>query len=307
MPQMREGPSLVIVGHIAYDEIRTPQGRATVTGGAAYYAACAAALVSGSVGIVSAIGPDVPLNDLDRLGVDTRGLQIRDNGRTPRFVLEYTSGDVRSLRADLGTANEIDLDAIPPSYLATQWLHVATNVPQQQRRLLSELRRRSSARRSSARLSVDSIEAYVEAQPEDVRAAFRLADLAFLNLDELRLLGSVPSDELIVKMGARGAEYRCNGMRLVAPALPRLPLDPTGAGDVLAGAFLALRANDVALDDCLRRAVDLAGQATEGFGIEALLHTKKPAGARRIKRSTRAANGPEPVAARVRPARGEEE
>jgi len=302
MSQMRKGPRLVIVGHIAYDEIRTPQGYATVIGGAAYYAACAAALVSESVGIISAIGPDVALNELDRLGVDTQGLQMREEGRTARFVVEYGASDVRSLQADLGTANEIDLGAIPPSYFAAQWLHVATNVPQQQRRLLSEFRRRSSAR-----LSVDSIEAYVEAQPEDVRAAFGLADLAFVNLDELGLLGSVPSEEVIIKMGARGAEYRRNEMRLVATALPRLPLDPTGAGDVLAGAFLALRANHVALDDCLRRAVDLAGQATQGFGIEALLHANQRGGARRIKGSTHAAGGLDPVAAQGRPTRGAEE
>jgi len=236
------------------------------------------------------------------LGVDTQGLQMREDGRSARFVLEYAPGDVRTLHADLGTANEIDLDAIPPTYFAAQWVHVATNVPQQQRRLLSEFRRRTSAR-----LSVDSIEAYVQARPDDVRAAFRLADLAFLNLSELRLLGSVPTDELILKMGARGAEYRCNGMRLVAPALPRLPLDPTGAGDVLAGAFLALRASGVPLDDCLRRAVDLAGKATEGFGIEALLRTSKPARTRRVKRTTRAPDGLEPIAARARPARAGKE
>lgn len=302
MSQVRKGPRLVIVGHIAYDEIRTPQGHATVIGGAAYYAACAAALVSQGVGIVSAIGPDIALNELDRLEVDAQGLQTREEGRTARFVVEYGASGVRSLQADLGTANEIDVGAIPPSYFAAQWVHIATNLPQQQRRLLSEFRRSSSAR-----LSVDSIEAYVEAWPEEVRAAFELADLAFVNLDELRLLGSVPTDEVIVKMGARGAEYRCDGMRLVAPALPRLPVDPTGAGDVLAGAFLGLRANDVALDVCLRRAMELAGQATDGFGIEALLRTDQRGGARRTRGSTHAAEGLEPIAARGRPAREGEE
>ena len=293
--QTGRGPRLVIVGHIAYDEIRAPQGDATVIGGAAYYAACAAALVSEGVGIVSAIGPDVDVSALDRLGVDTQGLQLWQDGRTARFLVEYGASGVRRLQADLGIANEIDIGAIPQSYFAAQWVHIATNLPREQRRLLSAFRRLSGAR-----LSVDSIEAYVEACPDEVRATFELADLAFVNLDELRLLGSVPTDEVMIKMGAGGAEYCRNGMRLVAPAVPRLPVDPTGAGDVLAGAFLALRANDAALDVCLRRAVELAGQSTEGFGIEALLRANQLGGLRRTRESAHLADGLGPVAARGR-------
>jgi sugar/nucleoside kinase (ribokinase family) len=270
------GPSVVIVGHIAFDDITTPQGSATVIGGAAFYSACAAALAGGHAGVVAAIGDEIApaaLASMRALGVDTDGVRVRQGTATTRFSVDYRgprSG--RSLGVQRLAAGEVDVASIPKSYLGARWIHVAPNVPSSQIEIMSRLRPLTNAR-----ISVDTIEAYAQRWPERVRAAYRLADLGFVNEMELRLLGLLRTPALVVKYGEQGAEYSSAAERALVPAIPRVPYDSTGAGDVLAGVFLALLARGERVEDSLRAAVELAGASVEGFGIDALLPPSSPA------------------------------
>jgi sugar/nucleoside kinase (ribokinase family) len=83
---------LLVVGSIAFDTIETPFGRVEeVLGGAGSYFSLAASPLT-EVRLVGVVGSDMPDRHLDLLrerGVDLRGLQRVENGRTFRWSGRY--------------------------------------------------------------------------------------------------------------------------------------------------------------------------------------------------------------------------
>src|SRR4051812_16172528 len=89
---LRSAPRLVIYGHVGFD-ISVVAGKATQSlGGAAYYAASAASLVNGLVGVVTVIGLDFPILGLQSLQIDTSGVCMKD-GNSAVFYQEYSNGN----------------------------------------------------------------------------------------------------------------------------------------------------------------------------------------------------------------------
>jgi len=79
---------------------------------------------------------------------------------------------------------------------------------------------------------------------------------------------------LVVKHGPRGANLRLAGVWVEVPA-PRVETvrNTTGAGDILAGAFLAGVASGDDPRTALVKGVDLATKSVAGFGVERLRAT----------------------------------
>ena len=73
--------SLLTVGTVAFDAIETPFGKTDkIVGGAATYIAWSASYFSKKVNIISVIGDDFDMNELELLkkrGVDTAGIEIK--------------------------------------------------------------------------------------------------------------------------------------------------------------------------------------------------------------------------------------
>src|SRR5262249_17601592 len=102
------------------------------------------------------------------------------------------------------------------------------------------------------------------------RQALAQADLLFCNASEAaavtgatgpavsfaRLAGRVPS--AVVTDGARGAYVRHEGVEAHVPSFPCVPIDVTGAGDMLAGSFLYGLTHGVPAPRSLRAACYLA-------------------------------------------------
>lgn len=101
---------------------------------------------------------------------------------------------------------------------------------------------------------------------------FRKAALIFTNEDEYQTLMQLGqeafSSPVILKKGKHGAVYIHKHDTIVVPAHAVDPVDTTGAGDVLAGAFLAQRAQGRSIEASLQHAVDLASQSVTAFGVE---------------------------------------
>jgi sugar/nucleoside kinase (ribokinase family) len=109
-------------------------------------------------------------------------------------------------------------------------------------------------------------------------AALEQTDLLFCNATEAgavtgasgaaesfaRLKGRVPS--AVVTDGPRGAYVRHAGVEDHVPAFPCEPVDLTGAGDMLAGAFLYGVTHGVAPDRAARAACFLAGKVITQIG-----------------------------------------
>ena len=78
--------SLIVVGTVAFDSIKTPAGSADrVVGGAASYITLAASHFVKSQEVISVIGEDFPKDFLNKLrdrGVGTEGLKLVEGGNS---------------------------------------------------------------------------------------------------------------------------------------------------------------------------------------------------------------------------------
>lgn len=121
-----------------------------------------------------------------------------------------------------------------------------------------------------AQISVDMFEPFVAAEPDTCRQVCFRADLIFLNEAEYDGLyrGRVqPPVPTLIKHGPAGAEFVTDGARHHATAPPVDEVDSIGAGEILVGVFLALRALGLAEDGALRYAVGVATRSVTEFGV----------------------------------------
>jgi 2-dehydro-3-deoxygluconokinase len=114
--------------------------------------------------------------------------------------------------------------------------------------------------------------------PEQVLAAARAADVVFVSDEEAELLlgtadvqgvrdalGATPR-EVVVTAGANGAAVGAGGEVHDVPAPAVVAVDAAGAGDALAGAYLAARSRGEEPEAALRRGVAAAALSCRAFG-----------------------------------------
>jgi sugar/nucleoside kinase (ribokinase family) len=269
-PAHRDGPAapieLVLIGHVGFATDRTPHGTTSYTGGSGFAAAFAAsALLDRGVGLVAQVGQDLDLADLKLLPIDMQGVAVRP-GTSATFFIDQSPDGSLSFRSALGVAAEPGFDSFPASYVRARHVHLGTAPPRQQRAWLKFLRDQGCR----AQISADMFEPFVAAEPGICRQICDRADLVFLNEAEYQDLfhgRAHPSVPTILKHGPGGAEFVADGVRQLAPALPVDEVDPIGAGEILAGAFLALRAQGLAEDRALSYAVAAATRSVTEFGV----------------------------------------
>jgi sugar/nucleoside kinase (ribokinase family) len=263
---MAPSADLVLIGHVGFATDRTADGSvASYTGGSGFASAFAAAALLDGVGLVTQVGEDFDLDALKALRIGMEGITVRP-GTSARFRIEQSADGRLSFRSDLGVAAELGFDAFPPSYLQARYVHLGSAPPRQQLAWLGFLR----AKGCRAQVSVDMFEPFVAAEPDTCREACARADLIFLNGAEYHGLYDGrphPPVPLIRKHGPGGAEFLAPGVRFGIPASPVGEVDPIGAGEILAGTFLALRARGLAEQHALSCAVAVATRSVTEFGV----------------------------------------
>jgi sugar/nucleoside kinase (ribokinase family) len=266
-PGVRPGihSPLVIIGHVGVATDLTASGAVTGPGGSGFAVAFAAAALLGGAGLVAQVGEDFDLGVLSALGVGMEGISVLP-GASARFRIEQPRDGSLSFTSDLGVAAEPRFDLFPAAYLQARFVHLGSAPPRQQLAWLEFLR----ARGCQAQVSVDMFEPFVAAEPDACREAGAHADLIFLNDAEYRgLYGgrAHPPVPAVRKHGPGGAEYLAAGTRYRIPAPPASEVDPIGAGEILAGAFLALRARGLAAEQALTYSVAAAARSVTEFGV----------------------------------------
>jgi sugar/nucleoside kinase (ribokinase family) len=257
---------LVVIGHVGSATDRTPQGTAIYTGGSGFAAAFAAsALLDRGVGLVAQVGQDFDLAGLRLLPIDMQGVTVRPGTTATFFINQFKNGSLE-FRSDLGVAAEPDFKEFPAPYFRARYVHLGTAPPRQQMAWLGFLRDHGYR----AQISVDMFEPFVATEADTCRQICDHADLIFLNEAEYRALyhaGPPPSAPMLLKHGRAGVEFLADGARHRVPAPPVDEVDPIGAGEILAGAFLALRARGLAADRALSFAVAVAARSVTEFGV----------------------------------------
>lgn len=261
---------LVVVGNLAFSREVTPKDEKVCLGGGAYYAAVGASTVSKRVGLVSRVGLDFSLEPLERRKIDIEGVQIVPGGKTPIFtVYQNIDGTRNFAKSEMGLAIEVNVNIFPQSYLSAKYIYLATSLPDQHLLWIKNLESRGVEK---SKIAANAFEFYVHNYPNLTKAALSAVGTIFLNKEELNTLkqyGEVAfSAPLILTEGSLGAIY-IDGEKIISVPAPVVDVvDTTGAGDTLAGVFLALRAQGFPVEQALERAVNTASQSISEFGVE---------------------------------------
>jgi sugar/nucleoside kinase (ribokinase family) len=279
--------SLVVVGSIAFDAVKTPFGeRERMLGGSAVHFSLAASFFT-DVRVVGPVGDDFGESEYEVLrarNVNTDDIEQVPGGKTFFWAGEYgwDLNDRDTLDTQLGVFGEFE-PKLSDEARSGETLFLANIQP--------DLQRSVHELCEGARLvGLDSMNLWIETARESLVKTIAGVDLVFMNDAEIRQLTEQPNvvrgARAVLDMGprvvvAKQGEY---GAALFAGdhffSLPAYPLedvfDPTGAGDSFAGGFLGYLAGQgegAAEDETeLRRAMTygsvLGSFCVEEFGTE---------------------------------------
>lgn len=271
--------SILAVGSVAYDSIKTPSGnRDDALGGTVTYFSVAASYFA-PVGMVAVVGDDFRPEDramLEAHHIDTTGL-ITARGDTFRWVAEY--GD------DLNEAHTLDtrlnvFEGFMPKLTSQDMQHpflfLANIDPDLQHYVLQQMDKRPTL------VAGDTMNLWINTKPDSLERVIGSVDLLMINQTEARLLTGEISlvkaarnllargpHTVVVKRGEYGALCFTPDAIFAAPAYPsETAVDPTGAGDSFAGGFLGYVAatGDLTIDG-YRRAM-IVGSVMASFTVE---------------------------------------
>jgi len=277
--------SLVIVGSVGLDTIYTPQGEIhDALGGSAIYGA-----LSGShfcpVSIVGVVGSDFPLEGMKLLtdnGIDTSGIAVL-KGKTFRWAGRYNNWNkAETIFTELNVFADFS-PSMPASCKCCNSLLLGNIHPSLQLQVLSQIT-------SYAHLACDTMNYWINLCPDELAKVIGSVDIVFMNEDEVKdwtgknnvfsaaraILSSGPK-WVIVKRGEYGSVAISPTYMFFSPAYPvENVVDPTGAGDSYAGAFMAYLANYPELTpqlihSAVRYGTILAARNVQRFSVQGLI------------------------------------
>jgi sugar/nucleoside kinase (ribokinase family) len=265
-------PRLVVIGHLGFESVQTPVAERRSLGGSGYYTALGAALSGGRVSVISVVGDDYPLDALRNLGIDVSHVAVI-KGKSPHFDIRYvpTLAD-RTLELDLGVGGGVLRIPEQFDFSDVGYVHIATNLPQAQIEMIDRVR----ALAPNVQVSADCFDQFVIAYPKPTCRVVESADLIFANqveFDLIQRMCGAPVKAMVVKKGEQGAVYRYGQESVAASAPPARVVDPTGAGDAFAGAYLARMAQGLDRPSALAEACRVGSAAVQSFGADFLIKT----------------------------------
>jgi sugar/nucleoside kinase (ribokinase family) len=278
--------SLLVVGSMAYDTIRTPHGGAeNALGGSAVYFSIAASLLA-PVRLVGVVGGDFAKAHVDLLqerGVDTGGLEVIPNGKTFRWAGEY-SADMNhreTLSVHLNVFEDFQ-PKIPANFRDSRFVFLANAAPLTQLSVLDQID-------DPEFVVADTMDLWISTARDDLLALLRRVDGIVINDSEAHLLTeesnmiragkkiqALGPAFVILKKGEHGALLFCSDYVVPLPAYPTPNVvDPTGAGDSFAGGMMGFiakigRVDDAALRRSLAFGTVAASFTVQGYGTEGL-------------------------------------
>ena len=282
---MNNNMSILVVGSVALDTIKTPQARVKeVLGGSATYFSISANFFS-PVNLVAVVGRDFPkryLRLFKKRGIDLTGLAIEE-GETFRWEGEYgwDFSDPRTLSTCLNVFSEFN-PRIPREYKKSKYLFLANIDPRLQQKVLSQL--------NPKLVACDTMNYWIKNMRKHLLKLLKKVDIFLLNESEARQLTyqnnmvkaarsllKFGTKIVIVKKGEHGTLLFSDSYIFSIPAfLLETIVDPTGAGDTFAGGFIGYlaRCNRFSRTNIKRAVVYgsvMATFAVEDFSVRRLV------------------------------------
>lgn len=281
---------LIITGTIAIDFIKTDKREmANMLGGAATYAAMAASKFC-KPAIISITGKDFPKEHLELLNshnIDTRGIDIT-NGKTFSWSGSY-EGDMDeaiTLDTQLNVLTEFN-PRIPDYYKTANSILLGNLDPNLQIQVLNE--------NKGINLSAcDTMNFWIINSNEILKEVLSKVNIIFINEKEANMLTEEISlistakklldfgaDYAVIKKGKHGsAVFSKEGDIFIVPSYPlEEVIDPTGAGDSFAGAFMGYLStkNNISFSDIKKALIYgtiVASHTISDFSVNKLINLK---------------------------------
>jgi sugar/nucleoside kinase (ribokinase family) len=276
--------SIVVVGSVAFDAVKTPHGqRDRLLGGAATYFSLAASYFT-QVGVVAVVGEDFGAEELRvfrERDISTVGLEHAP-GKSFFWAGEYHNNmnDRTTLDTQLNVFANFQ-PRIPDVYKDYDYLFLGNIDPELQLHVQGQIDARM--------VGGDTMNYWIYRKPEELRRTLRKVDTLMINDSEARdLTGeynllraashihALGPKTLVVKRGENGATMYRDGEVFTVPGFPLEQVcDPTGAGDSFGGGFFGCLAAEGEVNSrTLRRAMVygsvLGSFCVEQFGTERL-------------------------------------
>ena len=262
--------SIVVVGSVAFDSIKTPAGEVEgVLGGAANYFSVAATIFHRPVQLVAVVGEDFPKEHeafLESRGIDLAGLVHVPGGKTFHWKGFY-EGDMNqaeTLETHLNVFADFAPD-LPASYREAEYVFLANIDPALQMRVMDQIKNPKFT-------AMDTMNLWINIKHDELKQVISRVNMLVMNDAEAQMFTEEPNlviaakkiqamgpRVVVVKKGVHGAMVLADDEYIMVPAFPLdAVVDPTGAGDTFGGGMMGYMASKGAtLDDheTLREAI----------------------------------------------------
>ncbi len=279
--------SILVVGSVAFDSIRTPHGNVDrCLGGAATHFALAASFFT-QVRVIGVVGEDFTSENeavFHARNIDTQGIE-RAAGNSFHWTGEYRENlnEAQTLRTDLNVFESFQ-PKIPEAYRDSEFLFLANIDPVLQQRVRKQMP-------NVKMVCGDTMNYWITGHGENLALVLRGLDALLINDGEAKLLANESNlvraaerimemgpKTLIVKHGEYGSTAFFGERSFASPAhhqcfrAPAMPLaevvDPTGAGDSFAGGFFGYLASQPAITPAVFKRAMFYGGVMGSFAVE---------------------------------------
>ena len=277
---------VIVAGHFTIDRIflSSRSSPFIVLGGSATYVSLTAKRLGAQVSIISHVGKDFPEAYfwwLREEGIDLSNVTKLGNEQTTCFELVYNGNlENRSMRLR-NRSSPLKLSEIPDSRIA-KFVHIAPIAGETSYRVVNKLKKCAefSSLDPQGLLRRFDKSGKVTPRPLDNKALLKFINIYKSSSDEIMALAGTSNINsaidiihdfgvkiVIVTLGAKGAVLSVEKTLYDIPVyIPRICVDPTGAGDAFMGGFLAeyVRDKDALWCACVGSAA--ASLVVEGIG-----------------------------------------
>jgi sugar/nucleoside kinase (ribokinase family) len=290
--------SLLVVGSVAFDSVKTPYGKVDrVLAGAATYFSLAASFFT-DVRVVAVVGEDFTAKEeqvfRDR-GIDISGI-AREKGKSFFWAGEYGENvnEAKTLDTQLGVFADFN-PQIPEKLKNTEYIFLANIDPVLQVNVRKQIN-------GAKFVGGDTMNYWINGSRQQLAEMLRVVDALLINDTEAKMLAqefslvraaqkvlTMGPKALVIKHGEYGATvffqdgaFGIGRHPFRAPTLPiEKVTDPTGAGDCFAGGFMGYIASQGELSrEVFKRAMFYGGVmgsfAVEDFGPARLQKLTRP-------------------------------
>ncbi|MCX7829630.1 MAG: PfkB family carbohydrate kinase [Acidobacteria bacterium] len=269
---------ILVVGTVAYDSIETPFGkRERALGGSGVHASLASRFFSKTY-LFSTVGEDFEEKDeklLLHCGIETNGIKKLEGEKTFHWSGSYIKdlNNAETLKTELNALEKFDSD-LPKVLRDLKYLFLANIDPLLQNKILSQIKELRFC-------GMDTMNYWINTKKDEILSLLPKISILFINEAELKTLSeenniflgaeklvSLGLKNLVVKRGEYGAVLFSEDKIFICPAYPlRKVVDPTGAGDTFAGAFLGYVAKSNLLNFNVLKEAMIWGTVASSFCV----------------------------------------